>query len=73
MADGGYTPSEIDEFTLADVNLLYGHWNRFPTVQAMVAAYLGINPRPIAAEPAGPIVTDIASLKAMFPHGFMKG
>jgi hypothetical protein len=74
MADGGYTPREIDKFTLADVNLLYSEWSRIPPVRAMVAAYLKIEVRGRKkAAPATPAVTSIAALKAMFPAGVMKG
>lgn len=73
MADGGYTPREIDKFTLADVNLLYTEWSRIPPVRAMVAAYLKIEVRGSKQAAPTPAVTSIAALKAMFPAGVMKG
>jgi hypothetical protein len=71
MVDGGYTPREIDTFTLADVNLVYAEWGRLPPLRVMAAAYLGIKPRD--AEPKStPATTSVAVLRAMYPDGLMR-
>ena len=76
MADGGYTPSEIDRFNLADVNLLYAQWAKRPTVRQILAAVHGIKP-PSGPAPTGgaPGVTTMtrASIEAAHPGGLIRG
>lgn len=70
MADGGYTPAEIDAFPLAAVNAIYASWSRQPPVRQMVAAYLGIKPKKKAGE-FTPTHT-ASAIRAAFPDGQFK-
>ena len=75
MADGGYTGREIDKFTLADIGYLFDEWARIPPVRALIAAQIGFKPTEAApAKAAEPTITDVRTLKAMFPNGgIMRG
>jgi hypothetical protein len=72
MVDGGYTPREIDKFTLADVNLVYAEWGRLPPLRVMVAAGLGIIPTAAPDPKSTPATTSVAVLRAMYPDGLMR-
>lgn len=41
QTDCGYTPAQIREMTLIDVNRLFSHWAKFPPVRDLVAAFVG--------------------------------
>lgn len=82
MADGGYTPREVDKFTLADVTLLFDYWGDHPSLRSMAAAYLGIKPKgsrdtpgevhiPSPGQMAGGI--SAAAIRAAYPGGIVRG
>lgn len=44
VTDGGLTFDEIRAMTLSDVERLFSHWNKFPPVRILVAAFVGFKP-----------------------------
>ena len=56
--------------TLVDVRYIFDFWEDHPPVDAMVAAYLGVKPKPAA--PDVPATTSVAVLRAQFPDGLMR-
>ncbi len=53
MAEGGFTPAEIDAMPLGDVLALLRWWREHPPAAAILAAVHGIRPAP-ARDPADP-------------------
>jgi hypothetical protein len=51
MADGGFLPSEIDEFTLCDVNRIFSYWGEHPPTSWILAAVHGIKTKPANEKP----------------------
>ena len=77
MGDGGYTPSQVRLFTLADVNDLYDWWSVSPPLRVIVmgiSVALGLEPpkrqEQAVAPPPNP---SNAQLKQQFPGGLMRG
>jgi hypothetical protein len=68
MTSCGFTPSEVDEMTLFDVNALFTYWREFPPVHEILTCVHGIaqapKPVPVAGDPSG-----IGSLITRFPNG----
>lgn len=75
MAECGYTPSEIDEMTMWDVEALYGHWAEHPSVADILMVAHQITLKPLdAAESSNPDdPSGIGGLVAMFPDGIVPG
>jgi hypothetical protein len=48
----GYHPRDIDELTLFDIDDLCGYWADHPPTHVLVAAFLGVKPRPAPAASA---------------------
>lgn len=71
MADGGYSPREIDKFVLADLAPLYAQWAKIPPVRFMVGAYVGVKTGSKRSQ-STPLVRDAASIKAMNPGGILR-
>ncbi len=68
MTACGFTPVEIDEMTLFDVNALFAYWRDFPPAHEILKCVHGITrtPKPVNAvgDPSG-----IGSLITRFPDG----
>jgi hypothetical protein len=43
QTDCGYTPAQIRELTLDDVNRLFSHWGKYPPVRDLVAVAVGFD------------------------------
>lgn len=73
MAACGYTPAEIDELTLNDVQNLFAYWHESPPVHEILKCVYRIEPKP--AKPVMNITDDpsgLADLIAHFPHGCVR-
>ena len=69
MADGGFTPAEIDAMSMGDVSALLAWWREHPPAAAILAAVHGIKPTatPDEGDPSG-----IGRLIARWPGGETK-
>lgn len=73
MANCGYTPNEIDEMTLHDVNCLFAYWKNFPPTHEILKCIYRIQPKSEfqsnkdTDDPSG-----IGTLIAQFPGGLVR-
>jgi hypothetical protein len=69
MTACGFTPSQIDEMTLADVAALFAYWRENPPAHEILKCVYRIEPRPEmrAVSPSDP--SGIGALIARFPDG----
>lgn len=70
MAEGGWTPSEIDAMPMDDVLALLRWWREHPPAAAVLAAVHGVKPAPVrdAGDPSG-----IGGLLQRWPSGSVGG
>ena len=70
MAEGGWTPSEIDAMPMNDVLALLGWWRDHPPASAILAAVHGVKPAPVrdAGDPSC-----IGGLLQRWPSGSVGG
>ncbi len=77
MGDGGYTPSQIRLFTLADVNELYDWWSFSPPLRVIamgIGVALGLEPPKGQEKATAPSANpSAAQLRQQFPGGLMRG
>lgn len=69
MTACGFTPSQIDEMTLADVAALFAYWRENPPAHEILKCVYRIEPKP---EPPTASLSDpsgIGGLIARFPDG----
>jgi hypothetical protein len=70
MASCGFTPAEIDEMTLFDIQALFNYWRDFPPTHEILKHVYGIErktdsvPSKNISDPSG-----IGGLIARFPDG----
>ncbi len=73
MTACGYTPGEIDEMTLHDVQALFAYWRDFPPPHEILKCVHRIERKPqtpsskSSDDPSG-----IGGLVARFPDGFVR-
>jgi hypothetical protein len=41
QTDCGYTPAQIREMTMADLNRLIKYWGKYPPIRDLVASFVG--------------------------------
>ncbi len=66
MADGGYLPSQIDDFTMRDVDRVFKYWNRHPPASRILAAVYKVTPQLTLEEQEAEEKAEIARIKGMF-------
>jgi hypothetical protein len=45
QTDLHYTPSQIRELTLEEVNRVFNYWRKYPPLRDLVAAFVGFKPK----------------------------
>jgi len=72
MTACGFTPTEIDEMSLADVIALFAYWRQHPPVNEILQCVYRLEPKPEPKAVSRDDPSGIGALIARFPDGQVK-